>query len=48
LKARVLLAVAALAMAFGTPPIVLDTLGSLDPPLIEMHTFVQHINILTS
>lgn len=48
MKARVLTAVAALALAAGAPPVILDNLGSIDPPLIEIQNYVQHFNILTS
>ncbi|MFG1708980.1 hypothetical protein ACFLIM_37875 [Nonomuraea sp. M3C6] len=51
MKVRVLTAVAALALAAAAPPITLDSLGSLasnDPPLVEVQTWIQHINVLTS
>lgn len=48
MKVRVLTAVTALVLASGAPPILVETLGALDPPLIEMQTFIQHINVLTS
>ncbi|WP_188187949.1 hypothetical protein [Nonomuraea sp. SYSU D8015] len=49
MKARVLTAVATLALASATlPPLVLDQLGSNGPPLVDVQTFVQHINVLTS
>lgn len=48
MKVRVLTAIAVLALAFGAPPAILDTLGASDPPLVEVQTWVQHINVLTS
>ncbi|MFC7583934.1 hypothetical protein ACFQYP_09340 [Nonomuraea antimicrobica] len=47
MKVRVLTAVAALALAAGAPPILLDGLVG-GPPLVDVQTFVQHINVLTS
>ncbi|WP_211370906.1 hypothetical protein, partial [Nonomuraea turkmeniaca] len=50
LKARVLTAVAALALAAATaPPILFDyRLGSGGPPLLDVQAWVQHVNVLTS
>ncbi|MFC5835206.1 hypothetical protein [Nonomuraea insulae] len=48
MKVRVLTAIAVLALAYGAPPALLDALGSGDPPLVDVHTYVQHINVLTS
>ncbi|NJP95324.1 hypothetical protein HCN51_38810 [Nonomuraea sp. FMUSA5-5] len=50
MKVRVLAALTALtalALAGGAPPITLDSLGS-DPPRVDISTYVQHINLLTS
>ncbi|MFB4271792.1 hypothetical protein [Nonomuraea sp. GTA35] len=48
MKVRVLTAVAALALAGGAPPLQLDSLGSGGPPLLNVETMVQHVNLLTS
>jgi hypothetical protein len=52
LKVRFLIAVATLALAGGAPPIILDSLPALNgggqAPLVEVQTWVQHINALTS
>ncbi|MEV0385182.1 hypothetical protein [Nonomuraea sp. NPDC050643] len=48
MKIRVLIAVAALALAAGAPPLVLDGLGSGGPPYLDVQAYVQHINVLTS
>ncbi|MEV0160787.1 hypothetical protein ACGFJC_11675 [Nonomuraea fuscirosea] len=48
MKVRVLTAVAALALAAGLPPSILDELGKGNPPLVDIQTYVQHINVLTS
>jgi hypothetical protein len=49
LKARVLIAAAALGLASAAaPPLVLDRLASGEPPLIDVQTWIQHVNILTS
>ncbi|MGW0805865.1 hypothetical protein [Nonomuraea sp. NPDC002799] len=49
MKARILTALAVLALAAATaPPIALDRLGSGDPPLIDVQTWIQHVNVLTS
>ncbi|MFI7703641.1 hypothetical protein [Nonomuraea sp. NPDC049480] len=49
MKARVMTAVAALALASAAaPPFVLDQLGSGSTPFVDVQTFVQHFNVLTS
>jgi hypothetical protein len=48
LKVRVLTALTALALAATAPPITLDYLGSDKPPIVDVQTWVQHVNILTS
>jgi hypothetical protein len=60
LKARVLTALAALTLAAGAPPIAVDSLRSSESPIdlnrlgegqapiVDVQTYVQHFNILTS
>ncbi|HEX4817290.1 MAG TPA: hypothetical protein VFV66_31500 [Nonomuraea sp.] len=50
MKARVITAAATLALATASvPPFILDHFGdSSGPPLIDVNTMVQHVNILTS
>ncbi|WP_211267442.1 hypothetical protein [Nonomuraea candida] len=59
MKARALTALAAMVLATGAPPILLEALdsghtpilGSLNgggPPLVDVQTMVQHVNVLTS
>ncbi|MEQ4719233.1 hypothetical protein [Nonomuraea sp. B19D2] len=47
MKARVLTAVAAFALAGAAPLVTLHHLSG-GPPIVEVVTWVQHINILTS
>ncbi|MFB4275633.1 MULTISPECIES: hypothetical protein [unclassified Nonomuraea] len=48
MKVRALAVFATLALAGGAPPLILDGLGTNEPPLVEVQTWVQHINVLTS
>ncbi|MEW9555913.1 hypothetical protein [Nonomuraea sp. NPDC050783] len=49
MKAGSLTVIAAFALATAiTPPVLLDHLGSGSPPLAEIQTWVQHVNVLTS
>ncbi|MGN9842746.1 hypothetical protein ACTMTI_31940 [Nonomuraea sp. H19] len=49
MKIRVLTAVAAFALAAAAaPPIALDQLGAGGSPLVDVQTWVQHVNLLTS
>ncbi|MFI7637224.1 hypothetical protein [Nonomuraea sp. NPDC049400] len=47
MKARVLTAVAALALAGAVPLVTLDHHAG-GPPIVEVVTWIQHINVLTS
>ncbi|GAA1667531.1 hypothetical protein GCM10009733_076340 [Nonomuraea maheshkhaliensis] len=48
MKVRVLTAAAALALVAGAPPFILDELGTSDRQLVDIQTYIQHINVLTS
>ncbi|WP_171075330.1 hypothetical protein [Nonomuraea basaltis] len=49
MKVRVAAAVAAFALASATAsPAILDQFGSGEPPLVDVQTWIQHVNILTS
>ncbi|SEG91166.1 hypothetical protein SAMN05444920_107206 [Nonomuraea solani] len=47
MKIRVLIAAGVLALAAGAPPLVLDKLGE-GTPVVNVESYVQHINVLTS
>ncbi|MCK2216829.1 hypothetical protein MF672_023980 [Actinomadura sp. ATCC 31491] len=50
MKARSLTVIAAFALAAAAiaPPSLLDHLDSNSPPLVQVETWVQHVNVLTS